>query len=70
MNDREKAKWLEAFAALLESNPHAFMTYTTSDDGVWLSFGPREGDEINVGFNRESALEAIHTRASWLKVVR
>lgn len=63
----EQAKWLDDFAALIERNPSAFMTYTTSDDGVWLSYGPKNDDAVNVGWSHDATLDGVRAEAQKLR---
>lgn len=62
--DDAKRKWLKKLLKLMQENPDAHFSYTTSDDGVWLSYGPGRNDEINLGFSNESAAQQL---AAWSK---
>ena len=59
MTDDEKIQWLRDLYSLLTRNKNAEFSYTTSDDGVWLSFGEAKADSLNLGYDNDSARTAI-----------
>lgn len=64
---RELADWLEDLASLLEKRSDARFSYNTSDDGVWLEYGPRRDDEVNLCFSNKDAIDQLRNRADWIR---